>query len=75
MRTRTDHLMFRVGVSLAVLVLAAFLTLVGAVVVASVALLGGVVGWIAGVALGAIVAQATRRPVGALMGRLIDAAG
>jgi hypothetical protein len=67
--------MFRVGVSLAVLVLAAFLTLVGAVVVAGVALLGGVVGWIAGVALGAIVAQATRRPVGALMGRLIDAAG
>jgi hypothetical protein len=75
MRTRTDNLMFRVGVSLAVLVLAAFLTLVGAVVVAGVALLGGVVGWIAGVALGAIVAQATRRPVGALMGRLIDAAG
>jgi hypothetical protein len=75
MRTRTNHVMFRLGVSLAVLVLAAFVTLVGAVVVASVALVGGVVGWLVGVAVGAAVAQTTRRPVGLLMRRLIDAAG
>jgi len=67
--------MFRLGPSLALLVLAAFLGLVGAVVVAAVVLLGGIAGWATGVALGAAVAQVTRRPVGVLMGRLVDAAG
>ena len=75
MRSRTDTILFRLGFTLAVLVLAAFVTLVGAVVVAGVALLGGIVGWAAGLAGGVLVAQATRRPVGALMGRLVDAAG
>jgi hypothetical protein len=75
MRTRTEHVLFRLGYSLAVLVLAVFVTLVAAIVAASVALLGGIAGWIAGVVLGALVAQATRRPVGLLMGRLVDAAG
>jgi hypothetical protein len=55
-------------------VLAVFVALVGAAVVAGVVLLGGVLGWIAGVLVGAAVAQTTRRPVGLLMGRLIDAA-
>jgi len=75
MRTRTEHLLFRVGYPLALLVLAAFVTLVAGVVVAGVALVGGIAGWVAGIALGALVAQATRRPVGLLMGRLVDAAG
>jgi hypothetical protein len=71
---RTD-LMFRLGVPLALVVLAVFVTVVGAAVVAGVALLGGVAGWVAGVALGIAVAQATRRPAGVLMRRLVDAAG
>jgi hypothetical protein len=75
MRTRTEQLLFHLGFSLAVLVLAVFVTLVAGVVVTSVALLGGIAGWTAGVVLGALVAQATRRPVGLLMGRLVDAAG
>jgi hypothetical protein len=75
MRTRTEHLLFRLGYSLAVLVLAAFVTLLAGIVVTSVVLLGGIAGWSAGIALGALVAQATRRPVGLLMGRLVDAAG
>jgi hypothetical protein len=75
MRTRTEHLLFRLGYSLAVLVLAAFVTLLAGIVLASVVLLGGIAGWSAGIVLGALVAQATRRPVGLLMGRLVDAAG
>jgi hypothetical protein len=71
---RTD-LMFRLGVPLALVVLAVFVTVVGAAVVTGVALLGGVAGWVAGVALGIAVAQATRRPAGVLMRRLVDAAG
>ena len=75
MRRRTNPVMFRLGVTLAVLVPAAFVALVGAAVAAGVVLVGGVLGWVAGAALGAAVAQTTRRPVGLLMGRLIDAAG
>jgi hypothetical protein len=71
MRTRTDHLIFRLGFMLAVLVLGAFLALVGAVVFASVAVVGGPAGWIAGLVLGLAVGQATRRPCGALIGRLV----
>jgi hypothetical protein len=75
MRTRTEHLLFRLGYALAVLVLAAFVTLLAGIVATTVALLGGIAGWSAGIALGALVAQTTRRPVGLLMGRLVDAAG
>ena len=75
MRTRTEHLLFRLGFSLAVLVLLAFVTLLAGIVATSVVLLGGIAGWSAGVVVGALVAQATRRPVGLLMGRLVDAAG
>jgi type IV secretory pathway TrbL component len=75
MRTRTEHLLVRLGYSLALLVLAAFVLLVAGIVVAGVAILGGIAGWVTGIVLGALVAQATRRPVGLLMGRLVDAAG
>jgi hypothetical protein len=72
MRTRTDTIIFRLGFALAVLVLGAFLALLGAVVVACVAVVGGPAGWAAGVVLGIVVGQATRRPCGALIGRLVD---
>jgi hypothetical protein len=52
MRTRTDTLIFRLGFALAVLVLTAFVALVGAVVFACTTLVGGPVGWVVGVALG-----------------------
>jgi hypothetical protein len=63
LRTRTDTIVLRLGFTLAVLVLGAFLTLVVVV--------GGLAGWAAGVVLGIVVAQATRRPCGALIGRLV----
>jgi hypothetical protein len=72
MRTRTDTIVFRLGFSLAVLVLAAFLGLIGATVLAAVVLVGGPAGWALGVVLGLVVAQVTRRPCGALIGRLVD---
>jgi hypothetical protein len=72
MRTRTHALIFRLGFTLAVLVLGAFLALIGAVVFACVAVVGGPAGWAAGLALGIVVAQATRRPCGALIARLVD---
>jgi uncharacterized YccA/Bax inhibitor family protein len=72
MRTRTDTIVFRLGFSLAVLVLAAFLGLIGATVLAAVVLDGGPAGWALGVVLGLVVAQVTRRPCGALIGRLVD---
>jgi hypothetical protein len=71
MRTRTDTIVFRLGFTLAVLVLGAFLALIGAAVLACVVLLGGPAGWAAGVVLGVVVAQATRLPCGALIGRLV----
>jgi hypothetical protein len=71
MRTRTDTIVFRLGFTLAVLVLGAFLALIGAAVLGCVVLLGGPAGWAAGVVLGVVVAQATRRPCGALIGRLV----
>jgi hypothetical protein len=71
MRTRTETIVFRLGFTLAVLVLGAFLGLIGAAVLACVVLLGGPVGWAAGVVLGVVVAQVTRRPCGALIGRLV----
>jgi hypothetical protein len=71
MRTRTDTIVFRLGFTLAVLVLGAFLALIGAAVLACVVLLGGPAGWAAGVVLGVIVAQTTRRRCGALIGRLV----
>jgi hypothetical protein len=75
MRTRTNDLMFRLGFTLSVLVLGAFVALIGAVVFACVAIVGGPAGWATGLVLGAAVAQATRRPCGALIGRLVDGAG
>jgi hypothetical protein len=72
MRTRTDTIVFRLGFSLAVLVLGAFLGLIGATVLAAVVLVGGPAGWALGVVLGLVVAQVTRRPCGALIGRLVD---
>ena len=72
MRTRTDTIVFRLGFSLAVLVLGAFLGLIGATVLAAVVLVGGPAGWAVGVVLGLVVAQVTRRPCGALIGRLVD---
>jgi hypothetical protein len=74
MRTRTDTIIFRLGFTLAVLVLGAFLALIGAVGFACVAVVGGPAGWAAGLVLGIAVAQATRRPCGALIGRLVDSA-
>jgi hypothetical protein len=71
LRTRTDTIVLRLGFTLAVLVLGAFLTLVGAAVVAGVVVVGGPAGWAAGVVLGLVVAQATRRRCGALIGRLV----
>jgi 1,4-dihydroxy-2-naphthoate octaprenyltransferase len=71
MRTRTDTLIFRLGFALAVLVLTAFLALVGAVVFACTTLVGGPVGWVVGVALGLAVVQALRGRCGALVGRLV----
>jgi hypothetical protein len=71
MRTRTDTLIFRLGFTLAVLVLIAFLALVGAVVLACATVLGGPVGWIAGAVLGLAVAQALRGRCGALVRRLV----
>lgn len=72
MRTKTDTLIFRLGFSLAVLVLAAFVAVVGAIVYAGATVVGGPVGWGAGVVLGVAVAQALRGRCGALMGRLVD---
>jgi hypothetical protein len=72
MRTRTHALIFRLGFTLAVLVLGAFLALVGAVVLACVAVVGGAAGWAMGVVLGIALAQALRGPCGALIGRLVD---
>jgi hypothetical protein len=71
MRTRTDTIVFRLGFSLAVLVLGAFLALIGGAVLTGVVLLGAPAGWATGVVLGIVVAQATRRPCGALIGRLV----
>jgi hypothetical protein len=45
--------------------------LVGAVVLAGGVVVGGPAGWAAGVVLGLVVAQATRRPCGALIARLV----
>ena len=67
MRTRTDTIVFRLGFTLAVLVLGAFLALIGTIVLAGVIIVGGP----AGVVLGLVVAQATRRRCGALIGRLV----
>ena len=71
MRTRTDTLLFRLGFTLAVLVLTAFVALVGATVLACVTFLGGTIGWIAGIVLGLGVAQILRGRCGALVGRLV----
>jgi tetrahydromethanopterin S-methyltransferase subunit F len=71
MRTRTDTIVFRLGFTLAVLVLGAFLALIGAIVLAGGMIVGGPAGWAAGVVLAIVVAQATRRPCGALIGRLV----
>jgi len=71
-RTKTDTLIFRLGFSLAVLVLAAFVTVVGAIVYAGATVVGGPIGWGVGVVLGVAVAQALRGRCGALMGRLVD---
>jgi hypothetical protein len=72
MRTRTDTLVFRLGFTLAVLVLGAFLALIGAVVLAGGMIVGGPAGWVAGVTLAIVVAQATRRRCGALIARLVQ---
>jgi len=72
MRTKTDTLIFRMGFSLALLVLAAFVALVGAIVYAGATVVGGPIGWAVGVVLAFAAAQALRRPCGALMGRLVD---
>ena len=71
MRTRTDTIVFRLGFTLAVLVLGAFLALIGAGVLAGVMIVGGPAGWAAGVVLGFVVAQTLRRRCGALIGRLV----
>ena len=71
MRTRTDTIIFRLGFTLAVLVLGAFLALIGGIVLAGVVIVGGPAGWATGVVVGIFVAQATRRPCGALIGRLV----
>jgi hypothetical protein len=71
MRTRTDTIVFRLGFTLALLVLGAFLALIGGAVLAGVVLVGGPAGWATGVVLGIVVGQATRRPCGALIGRLV----
>jgi hypothetical protein len=72
MRTRTDTIVFRLGFALAVLVLGAFLALIGAVVLAGGLIVGGPAGWAAGVVLAIVVAHATRRPCGALIARLVE---
>ena len=71
MRTRTDTIVFRLGFTLAVLVLGGFLALIGAAVLAGVVVLGGPAGWAGGAVLGIVVAQALRRRCGALIGRLV----
>jgi hypothetical protein len=71
MRTRTNTLINRLGFTLAVLVLTAFVALVGAIVFACATVLGGPAGWIAGVVVGLAVAQALRGRCGALIGRLV----
>lgn len=71
MRTRTDTIVFRLGFTLALLVLGAFLALIGAAVLAGVVIVGGPAGWAAGLVLGLGVAQVTRRPCGTLIGRLV----
>ena len=72
MRTRTDTIVFRLGFTLAVLVLGAFLALIGAVVLAGGVIVGGPAGWAAGVVLAIVVAQATRRRCAALIARLVE---
>jgi hypothetical protein len=71
MRTLTDTIVFRLGFTLAVLVLGAFLALIGAIVLAGGMIVGGPAGWAAGVVLAMVAAQVTRRPCGALIGRLV----
>jgi hypothetical protein len=71
MRTRTDTLILRAGFSLAVLVLAAFVALVGTIVFVCASVIGGTVGWVSGAVLGLVVAQALRGRAGALVGRLV----
>jgi hypothetical protein len=71
MRTRTDTIVFRLGFTLSVLVLGGFLALIGAAVLAGVMVVGGPAGWAAGLVLGFVVARVTRRPCGALIGRLV----
>jgi hypothetical protein len=72
MRTKTDTLIFRLGFSLSVLVLAAFVALVGAIVYAGATVVGGPIGWAAGLVLAFAAGQVLRGPCGALMGRLVD---
>jgi hypothetical protein len=71
MRTKTDTLILRAGFSLAVLVLAAFVALLAAVVVACVTVIGGPAGWATGLVLGLVLAQVLRGRTGALLGRLV----
>ena len=72
MRTRTDTIVFRLGFMLAVLVLGAFLALIGAVVLAGGMVVGGPAGWGAGAVLAVVVAQVTRGTCGALIARLVE---
>jgi hypothetical protein len=74
--TMSSHRAFhRFGLELSIVVLAAFAALVAATVALPVLALGGPAGAGAGAVLGAAVGQAARRPSGALIRRLADAAG
>jgi hypothetical protein len=57
---------------LSIALLAAFVVEIGAAVAIPVMLFGGVIGWATGLAAGAAVANATRRPIGTLVGRMVD---
>lgn len=72
MRTRTHHIIFRLGFTLSLLVLGAFLALIGAIVFAGVTVVGGPVGWSGGLVLAFAAAQGLRGPCGALIARLVD---
>lgn len=72
MRTRTDTVIFRLGFTLAVLVMAGFFAVIGAIVFACTTIIGGPVGWVVGAVLGLAVAQALRGRTGALVGRLVS---
>jgi hypothetical protein len=72
MRKAFRHTLARMQIGLSFALLLAFAAETLAAIAVPVIVFGGAVGWVSGVILGGVVANATRRPVGTLLARLID---